>query len=164
MKININSWHARLTRWTYRIEELPGNLCGYFWIMLLAVILFPLTAIISLPRIFVGEYTKTESYPYLPFIICISIWFLLGILSFYLYGGYCVFFIGFNSKAILVNLAIVIFLVFTFMALIPFLFYIIRKKFSKTSISLTDTVVYQFIKAKKNKYCPVIEWTEDKTQ
>lgn len=43
MKLNKTGKLARLYRWTYGKAEMPNNLCPYFWKVLLAIIVFPIT-------------------------------------------------------------------------------------------------------------------------
>lgn len=41
MKLNLNSWHAKLYKNSY--NGLPETLCPYFWKLLLAIVLLPIT-------------------------------------------------------------------------------------------------------------------------
>jgi hypothetical protein len=120
------------------------------------MLVFPLYAIITLPRLIWGEYYKNRDS--IELISISSIWIGLWLVYAYIYGAYDVF-SGkfFRSKE--AGVAGAIFLIFTLIAIIfgiAFLYDFIKKKRKNKKPS----ILREFIKAKKERYCPKIEWEE----
>lgn len=156
MKLSKSSWHYKLNRWyTYGV---PCNLCGYFWRTVWYTVAFVPTLIIFIPIWIYLLFSKnkwddaTEYYPIaimlnagLALVICmILMWFHLPkgdhdpwqVVFIFGCVGYCM----------------------TAMLLISyFLSKITDRRKSKTKKS---SLVKEYLKAKKSKYCPIIEWED----
>lgn len=54
-KFSLNSWHARLYRSSWSREQLPSNLCPYFWAVVFAVLGFPMFIIAHIVNLFLKQ-------------------------------------------------------------------------------------------------------------
>lgn len=41
LQFNRKSWHSALYQSSYNTKELPDNICGYFWLLLFGIVMFP---------------------------------------------------------------------------------------------------------------------------
>ncbi len=165
MILNKNSVSARLYRWFYNKieEEMPTNLCPYFWKLLLMWLLFIPVFIITLP----GEifFWVTDDYdsgfgPKLGFTIVLYV---------ALYALTCM--------GLAVSLFFVTYVKGSFLAIssqggltlwsagiIITIYCLINKaisrikRISKEPKLNNKTIVSEFIKAQLGKYCPKIDW------
>jgi len=163
MKSTKNSWHAKLYLFSYD-SKLPDNLCPYFWKVILGAILFVPRLIFRLPyygmeKIGVSSYEPVKrdqtSLGFMGWVIC-DLLFLLMYITYHLikamFGAY-----SYNSDA--ANLGILI-----YSGMVCVVLYIkinsYRKRYSETKSE--PGLIKSFIKAKYNKLCPRIEWTDKK--
>lgn len=165
LQSNYNSWHARIYKYFYNIDnnELPDNLCAYFYKSLFSILLFIPYALFEIPsRVFpdVGRNTNVNKiFRGLVFYfgIFLIISFFIKIIE--------IFYYDFNlhpklDKCIILGFSMVcIIIMFGIFVLIGYLFKTIKNKFfHKHNESQKTNLLLEFIKAKKNKYCPKIEW------
>ena len=159
MELNRNNKSAKLYRWFYETTEMPDNLCQYFWELVLAIIISPIKITLELPTFIVEKITREESGGK-KFAIGIIYWFIL-------ICGLCVlfsatrFFYDYKEGSLpdiisVVGLAIIAgviggFIIVFIVCLVED--YILRRKDKKKK-----NLIVEFIKAKKNKYCPKIDW------
>lgn len=63
MNLNLNSWYVWLWDYTYE-EDVPNNLCPFFWKLIAAMLLFIPNIILRIPvvivNMFCNEYNKIE--------------------------------------------------------------------------------------------------------
>lgn len=138
MEINKNSWHSKFYYVSYR--ELPQSLCEYFWKLVLALTLLPLTwagyAIKSSREQIYGVKINTG------LIFWMLFWFVPYMVS-----------IGNNTsflQSLILSIGGYIFL--TVVTLITILIIYLISKSKKPNI------VTERWKAFKGKYCPQITW------
>ncbi len=185
MKLNQNSISVKLYRWFYGLEDykdLPGNLCPYFWKLVLAYLLLIPYAAFCIPNILIMEvfnknYSNGDH----------STGARMGIsFGFYL-AGFIVLCMGTAVGALFVDYGETGF----FYAILPggILFWIgailvggyhgikyLIERYKENrdyyidengrrwykSKEKTDNIIVAFTKAKYNKYCPKIEWVNSK--
>lgn len=156
MNISKTSLHAKIYKTVYG-DRFPNNLCPYFWKMVLSLIIIIPLLLISLPKIILDKINKNESEPLVNaenwgggFGIYIALFAVFTMI-------YCWFFpfrgndLASIGYAIWIGIGIVT-LGISLAKLIDM--YRERNKEKNPSI------VSEFIKAKKNKYCPKINWIE----
>jgi uncharacterized membrane protein (DUF106 family) len=156
MELNKNSVTSKIYRWFYNkiSNEMPNNLCPYFWQLVFMWIVFIPSVILSLPYSILIKLQdgRLEHHPglgiigwgILYFIKCLLISF--GWLFFeYEEGGY------------LINHAIMG-IIISFILLVMFSPEIDRYFKPKTHTKPKPNIIIEFTKAKYNKYCPKIDW------
>lgn len=181
MKLNSNSISSKLYRWFYGTNDLPNNLCPYFWKLVLAWLVLIPYSLFCLPVIIMEIYDKEYEYDengtgkrigfsvlvytILFFIVCMltSIgWFFVLPEKESLYGlmgtiGFLVW------VAVIVTGAIEGYKAFeewNYRRKITYDEYG-RKIYNFHKEEKTYLVV-EFAKAKYNKYCPKIDWVDKK--
>ena len=164
MKANKNSLHSKLYKFTYN-SELPINLCPYFWKLVFAFIVFIPNFILQLPPIIFKDTEDCKDKRDSGIIIYI----LLGLLYLILFFNYHLIkaiFGCYSYTQECVNLAIGI---NTFIFVIVSIIMIDKYQYEILSLFInqnkddskeekTPNIIIEFIKAKKNKYCPKIDW------
>jgi hypothetical protein len=161
MKLSKSSWHYKLNNWyTYGV---PRNLCGYFWRTVWYTITVPITLILFIPywllcSVDVVDTDKekiTEVYPQALIIdmivfvmFCmIRMWFNLSMEA-----------KGFSAIALIFG---ILGWVIAFGILISSMVSSYQKKHKTKQKEKRPNILIEYIKAKKNKYCPIIEWEEE---
>lgn len=184
MKLNQNSISARLYRWFYLTEDMPTNLCPYFWKLVVMYILLIPVGIITLPTIFskrihYGDFNFTERL--IVSFVSWALMFFVFIAIFpitYLFVGWFPKDTTFNAWQI-IGLGLWIGVIIGCLITLPIYLYKRRKekhqqRYKKSIwneefgdyVDNPDYVPYEskpnilieFIKAKYNKYCPKIDW------
>ena len=61
MKLNYDSYLSRLYRWFYLTDNMPWNLCPYFWKLVIMFVLILPTLVVALPVILI-ETIKKEKF------------------------------------------------------------------------------------------------------
>lgn len=181
MKLNSNSISSKLYRWFYATNDLPNNLCPYFWKLVLSWLVLIPYSLFCLPVILHELFDKTYrftdnstgkrigfsslTYALLFFIGCMlsSIgWFFIQPEkdSFYQFMGT----LGFVIWVI----SIIIGIVEGFKAFKEWN-YRRKIKYDENGWRIYDSskeektyLVVEFAKAKYNKYCPKIDWVDKK--
>lgn len=157
MKIKRTSWHAKFYKAIYVANTLPTNLCPYFWKLVLAVITLPITSVSFLGRCrsFGDRFAWLVAAFFIELVIFavglpFSIW--LGFISADNQINWHDFFIA-NGMGIAGCAAI---------ALIGYLCEMLSKRNYKTAKvkEKQPNILVEFVKAKKNKHCPMIEWED----
>lgn len=158
MKLSKNSINARVYSFVYG-NSLPTNLCPYFWKSLLALLLLPLVSVFQLlyyPLSSItwvkenfGHDAREKRVAGLLVLFMSFILFMVGVFIsasvFTYYQGTFLYFIFSLGGGLLGAVAIII-IAITCAGLV--------EKTKKTSL------IKEYFKAKKGKYCPQIEWTE----
>ncbi len=169
MKLNKNSWHARANEYVYGWSYLDNVdcLCPYFWGTLLAIFLTPLWALghgivrvidalpetnVNLPSI--SQRTKnrigtTFAYGFFGLMITLlTIAFGLAVIKYGLLNVLIVI----GAIALVVSGVIGLF----------FLIMVIKEKYDDWRWDhpkeKKPNLFMEFVRAKKNKHCPLVEW------
>lgn len=155
MILSKKSWHY----WIYKqfFKWTPTNLCPYFWKTVIAFIIFPVAFIFALPwalvTILINDPLENEDdkrlgrMAGLGFFTWFALWLLISMI------------LMFFTKSSVTQAAGAVGWVITGTVIIgSFIDYMVRKSRTKPKRS---TLVGEFIKAKKGKYCPKIDWVEN---
>lgn len=162
MNLNRNSLHARLYRFFYATDEMPRNLCPYFWKLLLAFAVIVPYVVIALPIFICDHLIKERTASGARLGLGLLVWLALGFTLALACGNYHIIRFLCNLKfnkelssfaAFYDGIIIIIFLIWTIRTLL-------KKAHSKEP---PEYIVIEFIKASYNKYCPSIKWNT-KTQ
>lgn len=158
MDLKKESITTKLYRWFYATNDLPDNLCPYFWkLVLMYVVLIPYS-IISIPAICVEIYDYRKDWMSyqdmaptlvkpLASILFYGVLMLLGTMLYPLFG----------DEAELLQIAYVLWaIVFIVLCIIGYNWY--EYKQPKPKKEKSPSIVVEFVKAKYNKYCPKIDW------
>ena len=177
MKLNQNSLTANLYKWFYVTDQLPTNLCPYFWkLAFMLVVLIPYS-MLCLPylilTIFLGEIDNVDKwydriqYGVLAYIMLFLLWVLLSpVLLFfnksYAKDGFLEYCMAFGIIFWLCGI------VFGIIKGIQFIVELRKEKrrkkiypdknIYKIPTTKEPNILIEFIKAKYNKYCPKIDW------
>ena len=161
MKASTKSWHYLLYRSTY-VKYPPNNLCPYFWSLIIAILLYIPITILRLPelirmlimerKIEIDEKTSAMGA---------NMWVIITILS-----GFTILHINlikamFNTYSYdssLANITVIIDLII--IAIVAG--HLIYKNIYEKEPNKETNIVEEFIKAKYYKYCPKIEWVDEK--
>jgi len=148
LNLNKNSWHAKLFLASYSSKELPKSLCNYFWSLIFAIILLPVTFVVVIYNIITKKRVNK--------IIQISFMLFGLILSSAFYEDYSfptAYFYGLITTVVVVGIS----------GLFAFtLVYFIEKSDNhKPKKTKKPNVIIEGIKAVKNKYCPIIQWDKE---
>jgi hypothetical protein len=155
MKIKRAAWHAKFYKAMYVTNKLPTNLCPYFWKLVLAVITLPITSVSFLGRC--TSFGDRFSWIFITAFIE-GIIFSVGLLLSMMFG-----LISSTSKInwheflIANGMGIAGCAVF---ALIGYFFEILSRWEHKAAKEKQPNILVEFVKAKKNKHCPMIEWED----
>lgn len=182
MKLNSNSVSARLYRWVFATNKMPETLCPYFWkLVLMWIILIPYT-ILSLPYMAIQKLSEDDFFergssfgekPGSGLFIWGAIWLVLVMLF-----SVSVFWVDFPKDSFAENMQILgIFLWIIVLAVVGWnggKWLIGKYKDSKIKYDengyriwepvkeKSDSIVVAFVKSTYHKYCPKIEWFNEK--
>jgi len=150
MKISTNTWHRKLNQFTYgdgpfetyNGKQINTNLCKYFWRTVCSILLLPL--------ILGWRYLIPESFQieHRDMTVVIAILFGIGLVAALATG---IWFLVFAPPAIIGVFAGFVYLGFVI---------IDKYKERKSAHPYKPSIFKEYIKAKKNKYCPIVEWEE----
>lgn len=179
MKLNSNSISSKLYRWFYGTNDLPNNLCPYFWKLVLAWLVLIPYSLVGLPSIVMELYDKDYRYHdvstgkrigigALCYIVLFFIFCMLSSIgwffvlpekdSFYEFAGTIGFFIWGISIVIGVIEGFKAYKEWNYKRKIKYDEYG-RRIYNFHKEEKTYLVV-EFAKAKYNKYCPKIDWID----
>jgi hypothetical protein len=170
MKLNYNSFSSKLYRWIYYSDtnEMPNNLCPYFWRLVVAYIIALPVLVLTLPYELIRLFKKDKEemdMPLLPRIIstvvfAIALFVIAALLApISLFFGYSpIESSGFNS---MINGGIFLWFIGGIVGLVYGITYLVDKYKNRSKVikeAKSENIVVEFVKAKYNKYCPKIEW------
>jgi hypothetical protein len=170
MKLNYNSFSSKLYRLIYATDEMPSNLCSYFWKVIASYVIAIPILIITLPfellRIFIKDedlfFTPIDLRIFITFIICC---FLLGVFTLIspiiLLFGYKPENGAFIFNFIYVGLfSWVIGLIFGLTYVTRYLQTAYKNRITRKKIVIEhkNNIVVEFVKTKYNKCCSKIDW------
>lgn len=183
VRIKKTSWHARLFAQTYNVESLPSNLCPYFWGLVISLVLLPLTFwtlvfykicpdeapwrfgvghrirsglvawIVTVVVSLVGfAYVSEHYYPKsgVPYTDLVRVCLLALPFGILIVGGalLTVFLVCLLCMGICVLFKMASESVVTF----------ISKPLMESEEPKNNNVLFAYLKARKQKYCPKIDW------
>ncbi len=165
MNLTKNSKHARLYRWFYSADDMPQSLCLYFWKLLFAIILFIPAWIITWPAHIIfpllgdeeSDLTGDALLSGAVYVALAALW-CVGCFVFCLFNIQLPLNEHINGAILDSGFcgALVI-----FFALGIFIDYIDDKRIPKKENKEEVNIIYTFIKAKTDKYCPKITWNDE---
>lgn len=158
MKARTTSLHAKLYKFTFS-NDLPHNLCPYFWKLVWSLVVLIPNFILQLPYLIINIFSKHKEKDCGDRIIGgIAIYFLVAIILLYTISSYQWFLAMFNCYYYNREFANVGWIL-NFSIVIGIIYYIIRKKIDESrSVEKNPNIITEFVKAKYNKYCPQIDW------
>ena len=145
-----DSWHYKLYRKFYgNWNDMPSSICPYFWKVVWAIlfkyILFPIIIIPAIVALVIGSLGAIFVLP----------WCLLNIIMGH---GAALDLWGvdvYHWKALLVDIAAWLILVSTM-----FVYYWLKFKRKLSSTKENPSIIVEWVKAKKSRICPMIEFKE----
>ena len=172
MKVSVNSWHYRFVNWAY--DDVPESLCTYFWKLVLAFI------VTSLGAALIEGFKQSDERRFIILTALAGLSIPLFI-SAYLTGFYgMVNVVGEEDYHIYtenVPYAFTIGFVFYFVCICNMINFAVSMMFMGAMLwdnyrsahpkirapkgEGEGNIVVEFIKAKKNKYCPRLEFVQD---
>jgi hypothetical protein len=174
MKLSKNSISAKLYQWFYLTNNLPNNLCPYFWKLLLMYVLIIPYFIVSLPCLISDykEYFDSKKYYWQSFnerfFVGLAFYFILFII-FLMLTALSHIFINYTKDSLFFYFSMVGFC-FWLLGIVFLIIHLITSisnkiKYRRNLINDDDddnekkpNIVIEFIKAKYNNYCPKIDW------
>jgi hypothetical protein len=156
MELNKNSVTSKIYRWFYNkaSNEMPNNLCPYFWQLVFMWIVFIPSVILSLPYsiYYKLNFNKFEHHPGVGIVGWAFLYFVkCSLISFgWLFFEY--------EKASYLECCAFLGILIIFISLMIFLPEIIKYFKPKTHTKPKPNIIIEFTKAKYNKYCPKIDW------
>jgi len=169
MKLNQNSKTARLYRWFYITDNMPTNLCPYFWKLAIMWLFIIPYSIFALPYLWMrvsGTYRENIRDRILGGLIVYGIIYLVFLFGF----GFTVFFTRFPKDSFLdANqfMGVLVVMITLFVLTTGGLNWFCSKFFKKKNVydeegnlinESKPNIIIEFIKAKYNNYCPKIDW------
>ena len=133
LKYSKKSWHAWLYRSFYCKDELPTNLCPYFWKVVLSFLLIPLTFPIHIFHFFTKKRNQNHWCINAGILFALEIW-KIGVV-------------------VILILLIILILVFAFVSLCFF----VNEK-THVSDKISDGIIADKFKSFIGRYCPKINW------
>lgn len=158
MKLNKNSIGVKIYQYVWG-EDLPNNLCNYFWKSILAYMLVPLVTIFQI------MYYPASLIPVVKDEIGVDRFSerLTGLLA--IFAGIIMFSSGvfvssawvtYQSKTVMFHFYALGCIITLFTAFATVVLLVLK------STNRKENVVKEYIKAKKGRYCPKIEWIDKK--
>jgi hypothetical protein len=177
MKLNINSNTARLYKWFYSTVDMPDSLCPYFWKLALMWILILPYSICCLPVIIIEKFDLNQSYETDERLISgLILWFVMA-MAICMLGAFLPIFFGIPEKdtiyMYMVFIGCVLWLISIIIGIHSGIEYL-REKWrnrcykkmhngiDKKPKENQSNIIVEFVKASYNKYCPKIEWNNEK--
>lgn len=170
MKLNYNSFSSKLYRWIYYSDtnEMPNNLCPYFWKLVVAYIIALPVLVFTLPYELVRLFIKNKEemdMPLLPRIISTVIFVLALILIASVLAPISLFFgytpIEGSKLESIIHFGVFLWVIWGIVGLVYGIRYLVDKYKNRSKVikeAKSENIVVEFVKAKYNKYCPKIEW------
>ena len=155
MKLSKKSWHYKLNMWY--TEGVPRSLCPYFWRTVWYIVTLPITIVLFIPwgivLLITGDRENiVEEYPRaLAMDILLGAAFCMIAIFWHLNPKegdpwVVVWVLGLTSWLLLVIILIV------------YIGSLFEKRVQKKEKK--PNILGEYLKARKNKYCPIIEWEE----
>ena len=166
MKLNKKSWHCKLYKWAFCTTDkyLPANLCNYFWSVMLATVTLPLTAV----SVFVNNIDMFGTRVFLSVLLYICsfvVWFIGFILlrltcdptfssKHTVFEDYSHNWIAY--AALPVGVALTWLVMYAVKLVCDWSDNLSYRE--KAKVKKQPNIVVEYLKAKKEKACPFIDW------
>lgn len=160
MELDKNSLLAKYVKW-FTLKNLPNNFCAFFWLSLFSIIISPVMFLFWLAEFF-AEKIGMDVYDWEQRILvssgALTVAVILSVIVFS-----CINYPVYVFSAI-AAIALIIFFVYHWHN------YTYNKKQKRIHDMYNSTeyqkpirknILVEFIKAKKQKYCPIIEWSDN---
>lgn len=139
MKLNQNGTIARYYKWFYMTDELPTNLCPFFWWLALSLLL----AVVMMPTIAIYRKMRELKAPYVE-------WIIAGVFLWVAILAVVALIIHFVTNPIGTS-------IFAGIALsVAFITFITTRK--SEAIKESKRIVAEKLRSAKEGYCPRIDW------
>ena len=164
MILNRDSIIPRIYRWFYVTNNMPENLCPYFWKLVLMWIVIVPYIIISIPGTIIFKKHKVDSTGERLARGILSSTLISVVLS--MLWSLSIFFIGEFPKGsflyVIQEAGIIIWFIFIVIVFYLLVDWLIRR-YNKYKIGFIkskkeSSVIFEWMKATYNKYCPMISW------
>lgn len=168
------SFNSKLYRWFYCTNELPNNLCTYFWGLVISYLFLIPIGLLTLPiTICRFNNLRQSNYEFDSFIdrlgISTTLWVLIYLL-FCLISPITLFFTSYTQDSLMyyniqLGLSIwgilIVVIVFVSIDIVNKNRRLYSRRGNKKVIENKPNLIIEFIKAKYNNYCPKIDWVND---
>ena len=172
MELNLNSFSAKLYKWFYAIEtnkywtieaQMPKTLCSYYWELVVAYILAIPLAVLIVPTYLFEQYKGDKSHERIGagFVLW-SVVFIFFTLIYPLFEYFSILpIIGNLFEASCILWSIIIIIAMAIGCGIFWDYLADRIENNRTYYEKKPNLLIEYIKAKKNKYCPKITWIKN---
>lgn len=141
MEINTSSWHYRLVMWMW--DTAPKSLCVYFWAVVFGVLLSPL-------RLLGKGFEKTGKYGAIAVLVLLAGWLLVVFIAAIIDSWWNLLWIA----LVLLGIAVFIVLAAIVVALA------IKLKDRIRGNDPQPSMTWAYVKAKKRRICPILEFKD----
>ncbi len=141
------SWHTKLYKWSYCTYHLPDSLCNYFWALVTAILLLPIT-VFSLFQTLININANNLAIRIVQGLFTMLL--LYGLIT---WGG-----AWYENPAFQLAIVICIFISLVILFVVMFLLSWFSAKRWKNNETLN--LITLKIQAKKSKVCPKINWVK----
>lgn len=159
MELKENSVLSKIYRWFYGLNYMPNNLCEYFWRLVFMFVFIMPSAILSFPYNIIQYVSNKRSNFKLPNnntpLNGVVIWFGLLLISCILVA-ISLFFNTYETGSNLDTMSKIGIALLVGGSLLFIVIGIVNLIHS--NVTSKSNIVVEFVKAKKNKYCPKIDW------
>jgi hypothetical protein len=180
MKLNSNSISSKLYRWFYGTNDLPNNLCPYFWKLVLAWLVIVPYSLVCLPMIVLElidkGYKYSDNSTGKRIGMSTIVYFILFVIS-SMVSFICVFFVSPEKDSFYLSLSALGAMIWVIAIVIGVIEgykvftewnYRRKIKYDENGYRILNPpkqektyLVVEFAKAKYNKYCPKIDWIDN---
>lgn len=144
MRLSKNGYLAQLYRWSYGTWRMPNNLCIYFWKLLFAIVVFPITWI-SYPFHFDHIVIRIIASLVCCFFLALFARLILGVFENPYFALEVLFYVGRIIAGFIVLIALVV-------------LYALLEENPPEIVSETLKIIQAKKESVKDKFCPKIEW------
>jgi len=163
MEISTTNVFTLLYKWFYNTKKLPNNLCPYFWALLFAVLFSIPFILYSIPGVILLLFSKNKKYVdndrqkhnIIAILLLIFLASFICAILLWSMGSE-----GVNSLVAI--LGVTGSFIIAFILILGSVILIVEYNKNKVITTNNGTIIGNFIKAKYNKYCPIITWKNSK--
>ena len=163
MNLNRNSNLSKIYRWFYNEWRMPSNLCPYFWKLVLMFVLILPSAILSLPHTAYQKFDRDSHNPIFGLFGWGVLWIVFCVLV-----AISSLFIHYDKHSFMLCSSVTGWMTMMLLSLTGLVLSIIhlREKYIEKRAQNhceeePSNIISEFIKAKRNKYCPQITWKDE---
>ena len=163
MKLNKNSNLSKIYRWFYNQYNMPSNLCLYFWKLVFMFVFILPSAILSLPYIVYKKFGRNSHDLLFGLFGWVLLWLVFCVLT-----ALSSLFIHYEEHPLILSISVIGWVataVFSLAGLAVFFVNLRDEYIEKRAWGYQEekrpNIISEFIKAKRNKYCPQITWEDE---